>query len=66
MMNQSKKKTSYLGKRIKRGLFKSNTGKVINADVNGAYNILKKAFPGAMKGIEGVALHPVSISHECN
>ncbi|ADI74160.1 transposase, IS605 OrfB family [Methanohalobium evestigatum Z-7303] len=60
------KRTSYLGKRIKRGLFKSNTGKVINADVNGAYNILKKAFPGIMKGIEGVALHPVSISHECN
>ncbi|ADI73346.1 transposase, IS605 OrfB family [Methanohalobium evestigatum Z-7303] len=60
------KRTSYLGKRIMRGLFKSNTGKVINADVNGAYNILKKAFPGAMKGIEGVALHPVSISHEYN
>jgi len=33
----------YLGKRIKRGLFKSNvTNKIINADVNGSINILRK------------------------
>lgn len=32
----------YLGKRIKRGLFRSSTGKYINADVNGAINILRK------------------------
>lgn len=32
----------YLGKRVKRGLFKSSTNKVINADVNGALNILRK------------------------
>ena len=30
------------GKRIKRGLYKSNCGKIINADVNGSYNILRK------------------------
>lgn len=36
------KHKSYLGKRVKRGLFKSSTGKVINADVNGALNILRK------------------------
>lgn len=30
------------GKRIKRGLYKSNNGKIINADVNGSYNILRK------------------------
>ena len=36
------KHQSYLGKRIKRGLFKSSTGKLINADVNGACNILRK------------------------
>jgi transposase len=34
----------YLGKRIKRGLFKSAIGKVINADVNGALNIGRKVF----------------------
>ena len=32
----------YLGKRVKRGLFQSSVGKVINADVNGALNILRK------------------------
>jgi putative transposase len=31
----------YLGKRIKRGLFQTKKNKIINADVNGSYNILK-------------------------
>lgn len=29
-------------KRIKRGLFKTNSGKIINADINGALNVLRK------------------------
>ena len=37
-----KKQDSYLGKRVKRGLFRSADGKTINADVNGACNILRK------------------------
>ena len=36
------KHETYLGKRIKRGLFQSSVGKLINADVNGALNILRK------------------------
>ena len=32
----------YSGSRIKRGLFKSQTGKYINADLNGAINIFRK------------------------
>lgn len=36
------KHESYLGKRVKRGLFRSSTGRYINADVNGAVNILRK------------------------
>ena len=32
----------YCGKRIHRGLFKSSDGSLINADVNGALNILRK------------------------
>jgi len=36
------KQDSYLGKRIKRGLFRSAKNKLINADLNGALNILKK------------------------
>lgn len=37
-----KKHTSYSGKRISRELFKTKNGLIINADINGAYNILKK------------------------
>lgn len=37
-----RKHKSYLGKRVKRGLFRSSTGRYINADVNGAVNILRK------------------------
>ena len=36
------KHEEYLGKRIKRGLFKASNGKLINADLNGALNILRK------------------------
>ena len=31
------------GRRIKRGIYKSKQGKIINADLNGALNILKKS-----------------------
>ena len=37
-----KKHTSYYGRRISRELFKTKNGLIINADINGAYNILKK------------------------
>jgi putative transposase len=39
----------FSGKRIKRGLYKSGNGVVINADLNGAANILRKEFPDAFK-----------------
>jgi len=32
----------YLGRRIHRGLFKSATGQVINADINGSLNIMRR------------------------
>ena len=37
-----KKHQSYSGKRISREWFKTKNGLIINADINGAYNILKK------------------------
>jgi len=51
----------YAGKRIKRGLFRAADGRqIINADVNGAYNIIRKAIPGAFgQGKAGVVVHPV-------
>lgn len=38
-----KKHKTYLGERIKRGLFKTSKDILINADVNASYNIMKKA-----------------------
>ncbi|ABY95675.1 transposase, IS605 OrfB family [Thermoanaerobacter pseudethanolicus ATCC 33223] len=50
-------------RRIKRGLFRSNKGILINADVNSGYNIIRKVFPEAFaEGIEGVGLHPVRLN----
>ena len=36
------KHEKYLGRRTKRGLFRSSIGKLINADQNGALNIMRK------------------------
>jgi putative transposase len=36
------KRESYSGKRVKRGLFQSSVGRLVNADVNGMLNILRK------------------------
>ncbi|WP_226668545.1 RNA-guided endonuclease InsQ/TnpB family protein [Metabacillus litoralis] len=45
--NESKK--SFSGKRIKRGIYRSKNGVIINADVNGAANIMRKVFDYAFK-----------------
>lgn len=57
---------NYLGKRIKRGLFKSNTGKVINSDVNGALGIMRKVVDeSVIKQIinRGLLFNPVKIKN---
>ena len=41
----------YMGNRIRRGLFSSGKGKLINADLNGAINIMRKVIP--MRNIKG-------------
>jgi IS605 OrfB family transposase len=59
------KQENYLGKRCKRGLFISGTKKVLNADLNGAINIMRKVFD--LKKIEGQYLcnpHRVKIFRE--
>ena len=49
-------------RRIHRGLFKANDGRLINADVNGAFQIMRKVFPNvSADGIEGVVLRPVVV-----
>jgi len=54
--------STYLGKRFSRGLFRSSKGIIINADINAAYNIIKKAIPKAFNGIEDVVLHPIRMN----
>lgn len=49
-------------RRIHRGLFRANSGRLINADVNGAFQIMRKVFPNvSADGIEGVVLRPVVV-----
>lgn len=49
-------------RRVYRGLFVSDKGIKINADVNGAYQIMKKVVPDAFSnGIEGAGLHPMQM-----
>ena len=60
------KQESYKGKRVKRGLFSASDGKLINADLNGAYQIIKKVFPNAfVEGIEGIAVCPLRWTCPC-
>lgn len=59
-----RKHKKYTGRRVNIGLFKSKKRILINADVNGAYNILRKVFPKAISvdGIEGVCEYPCSLN----
>jgi putative transposase len=51
------------GRRVKRGLYRATNGRRINADVNGAYNTLRKALPDSFgQGIAGTAVCPVRLS----
>ena len=50
-------------RRVHRGLFQANAGRKINADINGAYQIMRKVFPNVnADGIEGVALRPTVVA----
>lgn len=62
--NELPTKENYNKSRRKhRGLFKSNNGILINADVNGAFQILKKVFSNAYaNGIEAVVFQPIKVN----
>ena len=52
----------FSGKRVKRGLYRAANGRHINADVNGAYNIIRKVAPDAFaQGSRGCVVHPVRL-----
>jgi putative transposase len=53
----------YVGKRVKRGLFRSASGKQYNADANGSYNIIRKVASDAfVQGSRGCVVHPTSLA----
>lgn len=57
------KRDTYMGTRVHRGLFRSAGGRIFNADINGAFNIIRKVAPNAWRnGVEGVVVHPVKIT----
>ena len=43
IVNEFTSKLKFSGNRVKRGLYKTKDGITLNADVNGALNILRKA-----------------------
>lgn len=52
-----------ISRRIKRGLFKSNNGKLINSDVNAAYQIMKKVFHDVARPMDiGLVMNPVRVN----
>ena len=54
-----KEKPQFRGKREKRGLYRASDCRRIRADVNGSYNVLRKAFPNSFgQGIEAPAVVP--------
>jgi len=57
-----RKQENYLGKRIHRGLFKTNKGLLINADINGSLNIGRKVFGDAFVPTNiGLVLNPIKV-----
>jgi putative transposase len=57
------KHDEYKGRRVRRGLFETLSGRLVSADVNGSANIIRKVFPDAFAdGTEGVGLRPVRVT----
>jgi putative transposase len=63
---KGKEKPTFSGKRVQRGLYRASDGRLINADINGAGNTIRKVAPKAFKGVEdgkevlaSLVVHPV-------
>lgn len=53
----------YCGKRLKRGLFRSKAGMLVNADVNGSLNILRIGSKNDEINIQRVVLSPTKLKN---
>lgn len=65
-LEEVKKNETYVGKRIHRGLFKTKHGHEINADLNGAVNIMRKVIGDELSNnsnsIERCIVHPIKFT----
>jgi putative transposase len=68
--NNGDEKHTFSGKRVKRGLYRASDGRFINADINGAGNIIRKVAPDAFgqRAVEdgkemfaSLVVHPVRV-----
>jgi hypothetical protein len=60
MTKYGEKKPVFKGKRIARGLYKTGTNQLLNTDVNGSLNIIRKViFDVLDQGIRGLSFNPV-------
>ncbi len=69
--NNGGEKHTFSGKRVKRGLYRASDGRKLNADINGAGNIIRKVAPDAfgLRTVEdgkevlaSLVVHPVRLS----
>ena len=62
---ESDKKTAFSGKRVSRGLYRAKNDFLLNADVNGSYNILVKGLLALGKSLdrEKVSFHTRSLKN---
>ena len=53
----------FSGRRVKRGLYKTSDGRLINADVNGSYNILRKGLANSHQPLQmgNPLIHPLVV-----
>jgi len=67
---EGEEKPTFSGRRVKRGIYRSKSGQTLNADVNGSYNIMRKALPNVFtdngigdvnKALASLVVHPERI-----
>ena len=53
----------FSGRRVKRGLYKTSKGQLINADVNGSYNIMRKGLKDNLLpfNVDNPIIHPLVV-----
>lgn len=53
----------FSGRRVKRGLYKTSKGQLINADVNGSYNIMRKGLKDNLLSlnVDNPLIHPLVV-----